>query len=84
MLWDQAARLGDGEGVALERRAARAGVAAGRLPLHLRPDLVRYVYIERFERGSLVWLFVVYRTKDGWRLNTISWNPDLIHAFPGS
>ncbi|HVL16282.1 MAG TPA: hypothetical protein VM529_27160 [Gemmata sp.] len=50
----------------------------------LRPDLVRYVYIEKFERGSLVWLFVIYKTKDGWRLNTISWNPDLIHAFPAS
>ena len=50
----------------------------------LRPDLVRYVYVEKFERGFLVWLFVVYRTKDGWRLNTISWNPDLIHAFAGS
>ena len=48
----------------------------------LRPDLVRFLYLEKFERGAVAWVFVLYRTKDGWRLNGVVWNEELNNAFP--
>ena len=48
----------------------------------LRPDLVRLVYLEKFERGAVAWLFVLYKTQHGWRLNSLVWNRDLLLAFP--
>jgi hypothetical protein len=49
-----------------------------------RPELVRFVYLEKFERGAVAWSFVLYRTKEGWRLNDVRFNINLLHAFPGS
>jgi hypothetical protein len=49
----------------------------------LMPTLVRYIYIEHFERGWVMWQFIVNKTQDGWRLNMIIWNHELLHAFSG-
>jgi hypothetical protein len=38
---------------------------------------VRLVYTEKFERGALVWFLILYHGKDGWRLDSISWNKSL-------
>ena len=48
----------------------------------LAPDLARFVYLEKFQRGSLLWIIVVYRTPERWRINAIAWKPELILAFP--
>jgi hypothetical protein len=50
----------------------------------LTQDLVRFVYLQQFPRGAIVWTFVLYRSKDGWGLNRVLWNRDLLLAFPGS
>ncbi len=48
----------------------------------LTPNLARFVYLQKFPRGAMVWFFVLYNTPEGWRLNGIVFNKDLIHAFP--
>ena len=49
----------------------------------LRPELVRFVYLEKFQRGAVAWFFVLHHDQEKWRLNGIVWNKDLIHTFPG-
>jgi hypothetical protein len=49
----------------------------------LRPELVRLVYLEKFDRGAVAWSFILYQTRQGWRLNDVRFNINLIHAFPG-
>jgi hypothetical protein len=48
------------------------------------PSLVRLVYLERFEKGGVLWFFVLYKGKDGWKLDKVHWVPDLALAFNGS
>jgi hypothetical protein len=47
----------------------------------LSPDLVEFVYMEKFERGGIMWVFVLYRGKDHWRLAWMTWNRQLQQAF---
>ncbi len=35
----------------------------------LSPSLVRFVYLEKFERGGVWWVFVMYHGKDSWQLS---------------
>ncbi|HSQ58537.1 MAG TPA: hypothetical protein VLM40_22645, partial [Gemmata sp.] len=49
----------------------------------LLPELVRYVCIEHFEGGAVAWVFILYKTTEGWRVNAILWNKELMLAFPG-
>jgi hypothetical protein len=48
------------------------------------PDLVQFVYLEKFEATSVAWFFVFYQTKEGWRLVRVIWKEDLLIAFPPS
>lgn len=48
-------------------------------------DLVQFQYLEKFQQGAVLWTFVFYQTKNGWRLHNVVWDPNLTHAFqPGS
>jgi hypothetical protein len=47
------------------------------------PSLARFVYLERFERGGIVWSFVLYKRKDGWRLAWVDYGPQLAGIFGG-
>jgi hypothetical protein len=47
-------------------------------------ELIRFVYLEKFEDNVVVWAFVVYQTKDGWRLVRFAWDPEVLNAFPNS
>ncbi len=38
----------------------------------LSPSLVRYVYLEKYTRGGVIWNFVLYHGKDQWRLDWVS------------
>src|SRR5262249_33267142 len=45
------------------------------------PSLVRLVYLEKFEKGGVVWYFFLYRAKDGWRISTVFWDLPLPPLF---
>lgn len=47
------------------------------------PSLMRLIYLEKYERGGVLWVFVLFHTKDGWRLSTVTWNQDLSLVFGG-
>jgi hypothetical protein len=47
-------------------------------------ELVQFVYLEKFESSAVVWFFVFYQTKEGWRLVRITWKDDLFVAFPNN
>jgi hypothetical protein len=40
-------------------------------------SLVRYVYLQKFERHAIVWLFTFYRPADRWILSSLSFSDDL-------
>jgi hypothetical protein len=45
------------------------------------PDLIQFVYLEKFERGPIVWRFIMYRGKDSWKLAYLNWFDDANTAF---
>jgi len=47
----------------------------------LGDSLVRYVYIEKFERSALRWNFVLYKPADSWTFDSISWDDNLQALF---
>jgi hypothetical protein len=50
----------------------------------LSPSLVRFVYLERFERGGVLWVFVMYHgTDSGWRLSWVDYGTHLAGIFAG-
>lgn len=49
----------------------------------LSPSLARVIYLEKYERGGVLWFFVLYQSKDGWRLTGVSWNEKLALATAG-
>ncbi|MCE9566955.1 MAG: hypothetical protein K8U57_33555 [Planctomycetes bacterium] len=49
----------------------------------LSPSLVRYEYLEKFERGGVIWFFVLYRGKDSWKLSFVDWTDKLALGFAG-
>jgi hypothetical protein len=68
----------------------RLGVGVYGSPLHdfellsetaVSPNLVQFVYLERFERGALVWRFIMYKAKDYWRIALLDWTSEMRQAF---
>jgi hypothetical protein len=45
------------------------------------PNLVEFVYMERFERGPVIWRFIMYRAKDNWRVALLDWTVQSHDAF---
>jgi hypothetical protein len=37
-------------------------------------SLVRFTYLEKFEKSALVWRMILYRPTDNWRLHELSWD----------
>ena len=46
----------------------------------LGPSIVRLVYLERYQRDGILWIFVVYRTMGEWRVVGVSWKEKLAVA----
>ena len=47
----------------------------------LSPSLVRFVYLEKLERGGVWWLLVLYRGKDTWTLAWVDWGANVQRLF---
>ena len=47
----------------------------------LKPDLIQFVYLEKFERGPIVWRFILYRGKESWKLTYLNWFDDAVAGF---
>jgi hypothetical protein len=47
------------------------------------PSLVRFIYLERFERGAVWWVFVLYRTPERWQMAWVDWGANLAILFAG-
>ena len=69
------------------RFAKQYGGPAGQFELvrevKLSPSLVRFIYLEKYQRDGLLWFFVVYHTMDGWRLVGVTWKEKLAVSVPG-
>jgi hypothetical protein len=37
------------------------------------PNLIQFIYLERFEHGALLWRFVMYRGVDRWRIAFVNY-----------
>lgn len=48
------------------------------------PSVVRLIYVERFEKNGMTWVFVMYRGKEGWKVASVNWIPDPAAALPGA
>ena len=70
---DNLAALGEATGTVELVRAEAVGDA-----------LVRFVYLEKCERGALAWKFTLYRTGAGWKWRDVGLTVDLINDFPVS
>lgn len=47
-------------------------------------SLVRFVYLEKFERGGVVWILVLYRDRDSaWRLTYLDYGWNVAGVFAG-
>jgi hypothetical protein len=46
------------------------------------PDLIQFLYLERYERGGLLWHFILYRGSETWNLAYMKWDPFPLDAFP--
>jgi hypothetical protein len=44
-------------------------------------DLVQLIYLEKFERGGVLWKFIMYRGPESWNLTYVEWNPSTAGAF---
>lgn len=47
------------------------------------PSVVRFLYLERFERGAVWWVFVLYRTPERWQMAWVDWGGNLAMLFAG-
>lgn len=45
-------------------------------------NLVRYTYIQRFDKHAMRWIFYTYRGKEGWVINTFLFDDKLQAVFP--
>ena|SRR5579872_6817192 len=43
----------------------------------MSPNLVQFVYMERYERDPVFWKFVMYKGKDWWRISFLDWDEQL-------
>jgi hypothetical protein len=48
------------------------------------PDVVRVIYLEKFEKGGVAWYFHLYHGAEGWKLASVNWDRTLTFAFAGS
>lgn len=46
-------------------------------------SVVRLVYVERFEKNGMTWVFVMYQGSDGWKVASVNWFPDPAAALGG-
>jgi hypothetical protein len=44
------------------------------------PSLVKFVYLEKYQRDGVLWFFVLYHSADAWRLVGVSWKDRLAVA----
>lgn len=45
-------------------------------------SFIRYVYLQKFERHAIRWMFVFYRpANDGWLVNAVSWDDGIAELF---
>jgi len=49
----------------------------------LSPSLVRFIYLEKYQRDGVLWFLVLYHTMDGWRLVGVTWKEKLAVAVSG-
>ena len=47
----------------------------------LSPNLIQFVYLERFTNGPVIWKFVMYRGKNNWRIAFLEWDDKTQKAF---
>jgi hypothetical protein len=47
----------------------------------LSPDLIQFVYLEKFDHGVVIWRFVMYRGKESWRITNLIWSHEGREAF---
>jgi hypothetical protein len=47
----------------------------------LSPDLIQFVYLEKFDHGAVIWRFVMYRGKESWRVANLIWSHEGRDAF---
>lgn len=47
-------------------------------------SLVRFVYLDKYERGAMVWRFTLYRTDGGWKWRDVNVTGDLMNNFPAT
>lgn len=45
-------------------------------------SLIRIVYLQRFDRHAMKWLFYFYRGSNGWILNTFRFDDNILSLFP--
>jgi hypothetical protein len=46
-------------------------------------NLIRWTYLERFEKSAITWNFIGYRGKTGWMISGVTWSGDLERLFEG-
>ena len=44
-------------------------------------NLVRWTYLERFEKSAITWNVIGYRGKAGWMISGVTWSGDLDRLF---
>lgn len=44
-------------------------------------NLIRWTYLERFEKSAITWNFIGYRGKDGWMISGVTWSGNLEQLF---
>jgi hypothetical protein len=47
----------------------------------LSPDLIQFVYLEKFDHGGVIWRFIMYRGKESWRIAILIWSQEGHDAF---
>lgn len=44
-------------------------------------SFIRYTYLQKFERHAVRWTFVFYKPKEGWLVNSVSWDDGVSQLF---
>lgn len=45
------------------------------------PSLIQFLYNERYEHGSVLWRFVMYRGKERWYISLLDWTQEVRQSF---
>ena len=43
--------------------------------------LIKYTYLEKFDRHTLRWIFIFYKPKDKWLMNSFTWDDSIQSLF---